>query len=237
MKSVFHTADGRGKADFGWLRANYSFSFANYYNPERMSFGVLRVLNDDHIDGGRGFKVHPHDNMEIVSIPLSGALEHEDDMGNKEVIKAGDIQVMSAGKGVYHSEKNYNSHDPVKLLQIWMMPNERDVTPRYDQISLDREKMSGKLQQILSPNPDDDGVWVHQNAWWSMGDLSADQSFQYKLHNSTINGVYAFLLSGELDLDVHTLTSRDAVGVWETDSINLTARQDSRILVMEVPML
>jgi redox-sensitive bicupin YhaK (pirin superfamily) len=167
--SVIHKADSRGKADHGWLLSQHTFSFANYHNPERMHFGVLRVLNDDRVEAGRGFGTHPHDNMEIISIPLEGDLEHKDSMGNTAIIKSGDIQVMSAGTGIMHSEFNKNSDQLVKFLQIWVYPNKRNVTPRYDQITLDKTKSQNKFQQILSPNADDEGIWIHQDAWFHMG--------------------------------------------------------------------
>ena len=171
MKTVLHKANTRGHADHGWLDTHHTFSFANYYNPQRMNFGVLRVLNDDVVSAGRGFGTHPHDNMEIISIPLEGDLEHKDSMGNVAVIKEGDVQVMSAGTGIFHSEYNKNKDKAVKFLQIWMFPNKRNVTPRYDQITLKEADNRNKLQQILSPSADDEGVWVHQNAWFHLGKL------------------------------------------------------------------
>ena len=165
MQSVLHKAKTRGHANHGWLDSHHSFSFANYYNPERMNFGVLRVLNDDIVAAGRGFGRHPHDNMEIISIPLEGDLEHKDSMGNTAVIKQGDVQAMSAGRGVYHSEFNKNQNKEVRFLQIWVFPNQRNVQPRYDQISVAKDKTKNKLYQILSPNSGDEGVWIHQNAF------------------------------------------------------------------------
>ena len=158
MQTVLHTSDSRGDANHGWLHSKHSFSFANYYNPEKIHFGVLRVLNDDFVAAGMGFGLHPHDNMEIISIPLEGDLEHQDSMGNNTVIKHGDMQVMSAGTGIKHSEYNKNKDKPVKFLQIWVIPNKKDVTPRYDQITLDPTDRINKLQQVLSPTPDDAGV-------------------------------------------------------------------------------
>ena len=173
MKTIFHPANTRGHANHGWLDAYHSFSFGHYYNPEKVNFGSLRVLNDDTVAGGMGFGTHPHDNMEIISIPLEGDLEHKDSMGNVAVIKSGDVQVMSAGTGIYHSEYNKNKDKQVKLLQIWVVPNQRGVVPRYDQISLDTSDRHNKLQQIVSPNADDAGVWIYQNAWFHLGTLEA----------------------------------------------------------------
>ena len=171
MKTVLHKADTRGHANHGWLDTHHSFSFANYHNPERMHFGVLRVLNDDRVAEGRGFGTHPHDNMEIISIPLEGDLEHKDSMGNVAVIKEGDVQVLSAGTGISHSEYNMNQDSEVKFLQIWVFPNKKQVEPRYDQISVRDIEKENQLYQILSPSMDDQGVWIHQNAWFSLGKL------------------------------------------------------------------
>ncbi|MFK7936728.1 MAG: pirin family protein, partial [Saprospiraceae bacterium] len=192
MKSVLHKANTRGHANHGWLNSHHSFSFANYRNPERMNFGVLRVLNDDVVAPGRGFGRHPHDNMEIISIPLSGNLEHKDSMGNVTTIKQGDVQVMSAGTGVYHSEYNQKKDEEVRFLQIWMFPNQRNVDPRYDQITLENNNLKNQLFQILSPSKDDDGVWVHQNSWWHMGQLEKGFCENYELRDQT-NGVYFFV--------------------------------------------
>jgi hypothetical protein len=235
MKTVIHRANTRGHANHGWLNSHHTFSFAGYYNPDRMNFGVLRVLNDDVVSEGRGFGTHPHDNMEIISIPLEGDLEHKDSMGNTTVIRQGDVQVMSAGTGIYHSEYNKNADQPVKFLQIWVFPNKKDVTPRYDQITLDPDKLHNQLSQVLSPNPEDDGVWVHQNAWFHMGTLEAGFETTYKLKD-TANGVYAFVIKGDVTLNGQALHQRDGMGVWETDELTLTADSDARALLMEVPM-
>ncbi|KGE89101.1 MAG: pirin family protein [Phaeodactylibacter xiamenensis] len=235
MKTVIHRANTRGHANHGWLDSHHTFSFAGYYNPDRMNFGVLRVLNDDVVSQGRGFGTHPHDNMEIISIPLEGDLEHKDSMGNTTVIRQGDVQVMSAGTGIYHSEYNKNADQPVKFLQIWVFPNKKDVTPRYDQITLDPHRLHNQLSQVLSPNPEDDGVWVHQNAWFHMGTLEAGFETTYKLKD-TANGVYAFVIKGDVTLNGQALHQRDGMGVWETDQLTLTADSDARVLLMEVPM-
>lgn len=235
MKTVLHKAGSRGHANHGWLNSHHSFSFANYYNPERMNFGVLRVLNDDTVAPGRGFGTHPHDNMEIISIPLEGDLEHKDSMGNVTVIKEGDVQVMSAGTGVTHSEYNKNGDREVKFLQIWVFPNKKNVTPRYDQITLDQSKLDNKLHQILSPNKDDDGVWTHQNAWFHMGNLGKGHQTEYKLKNQQ-NGVYAFVLAGDVRIEDQELGKRDGIGLWETSAISISANSDAKLLLMEVPM-
>lgn len=234
--SVIHRADSRGKADHGWLLSNHTFSFANYYNPERMHFGVLRVLNDDKVEGGRGFGTHPHDNMEIISIPLEGDLEHKDSMGNTAVIRSGDIQVMSAGTGIMHSEFNKNSDKLVKFLQIWIYPKKRNVTPRYDQITLDKTKGHNEFQQILSPNADDEGVWIHQDAWFHMGTFDQNKETLYQIRKKG-NGVYAFILKGSAEIGGETLEERDGFGVWDIQDINIKAlKEDTEILLMEVPM-
>ncbi len=235
--SVLHKADSRGVANHGWLNSHHTFSFANYHNPERMHFGVLRVLNDDIVDAGMGFGTHPHDNMEIISIPLEGDLEHKDSMGNVTVIKNGDIQVMSAGTGITHSEYNKNKDQKVKFLQIWLFPNKRNVAPRYDQITLNVSDRHNKLQQILSPNTDDDGVWINQDAWFSMGKLDKDFSLDYTLKNKT-NGVYAFVLKGDVTINDQALNERDGLGIWDIESLDIQANtQDAEILLMEVPMV
>lgn len=236
-KQVLHRAETRGFADHGWLKSHHTFSFAEYYDPERVHFGALRVLNDDTVEAGMGFKLHPHDNMEIISIPLEGDLEHKDSMGNVSVIRHGDVQVMSAGTGIYHSEFNRNRDELVKFLQIWVFPNKRNVTPRYDQITLNISDRHNKLQQILSPSPDDDGVWIHQDAWFSMGKFDKGVSLDYDLHKKD-NGVYFFVLKGDLKVDETTLNTRDGFGVWETEKIRIEALADeAEVLVMELPMI
>ncbi|MFZ4544102.1 MAG: pirin family protein [Saprospiraceae bacterium] len=234
--TVLHKADSRGHANHGWLDSHHTFSFANYYNPERMHFGVLRVLNDDRVDPGMGFGTHPHDNMEIISIPLEGDLEHRDSMGNVATIRHGDIQVMSAGTGIQHSEFNRNKDGLVKFLQIWVFPKKKGVTPRYDQITLNSKDRHNKLQQILSPNPNDEGVWIHQDAWFHMGKFDKDFAVDYNFKKSG-NGVYAFVLKGDFKINGQDLQQRDGMGIWDTDQINLIAKtKDAEILLMEVPM-
>lgn len=232
---ILHKANTRGNANHGWLQSYHTFSFANYFNPERINFGVLRVLNDDIIDPGMGFGMHPHENMEIISIPLEGDLEHKDSMGNTTVIKNGDVQVMSAGTGVQHSEYNKNNDKLVKLLQIWVFPNKRNVEPRYDQITLNTEDRHNKLQQILSPNADDAGVWIHQDAWFHMGTFDQGVSEEYPLKKDG-NGVYIFVLKGDVTVNGQQLNTRDGYGVWNTFKLNIEANSDAEFLLMEVPM-
>ncbi|MDX1912999.1 MAG: pirin family protein [Saprospiraceae bacterium] len=234
--TVLHKAATRGHANHGWLNSYHTFSFANYYNPERMHFGVLRVLNDDTVEGGKGFGTHPHDNMEIISIPLEGDLEHKDSMGNVAVIRNGDVQVMSAGTGIYHSEYNKNKDNKVKFLQIWVFPNKKNVTPRYDQITLNLADRKNKLQQILSPNPDDAGVWIHQDAWFHLADFDAGKTTTYKIKKAG-NGVYAFVLSGDLTINGQALNTRDGMGIWNTDQFTIKADSKAEFLLMEVPMI
>ncbi len=233
--SILHKAHTRGHANHGWLNSFHTFSFANYYNAERMHFGALRVLNDDTVDEGMGFGTHPHENMEIISIPLEGDLEHKDSMGNLSVIKHGEIQVLSAGTGIYHSEYNRNPDRKVKFLQIWVIPNKKNVNPRYDQITLNLEDRHNRLQQILSPSPEDEGVWIHQNAWFHIGKFDKGNSATYPMKDNG-NGVYAFVLSGSLTINNQSLEERDGFGIWNLAELSITADTDSEILLMEVPM-
>ncbi|MCG8838981.1 pirin family protein [Tenacibaculum dicentrarchi] len=235
MNTVIHKAETRGKANHGWLNSHHTFSFANYQNPERMNFGVLRVLNDDIVQAGMGFGTHPHDNMEIISIPLEGDLEHKDSMGNVAIIKKGDVQVMSAGTGLTHSEKNKNSDKEVKFLQIWVFPKEKNVTPRYDQISIKEIAKENEFYQVVSPNKEDQGVWLHQDAWFNLGNFTKGSSAEYKIKKEG-NGVYVFILDGEVEIDGENLSKRDGMGAWNTDSINVKATENARVLLMEVPM-
>jgi len=235
MKTILHKSESRGHANHGWLDTHHTFSFANYYNPERVHFGTLRVLNDDRIDGGQGFGTHPHDNMEIISIPISGDLEHKDSMGNHGVITTGEIQVMSAGTGIFHSEYNKNKDKEAQFLQIWVFPNKKNVTPRYDQISLSEVEKADELYQILSPNPNDQGVWIHQNAWFHLGDLSEGWEGEYELKDKS-NGVYFFVIEGDVTIAGQALNRRDGLGISETDSITIKTDSQTKLLVMEIPM-
>ncbi len=233
---ILHKADTRGDANHGWLRSRHTFSFADYYDPERIHFGALRVLNDDRVEAGMGFGTHPHDNMEIISIPLEGDLEHKDSMGNVAVIKHGDVQVMSAGTGITHSEYNKNKDRLVKFLQIWVFPNKRNVKPRYDQITLKSRDRHNTLQQILSPDPNDAGVWIHQNAWFHLGRFERGVATRYTIKKHG-NGVYAFVIAGDLTIDGNSLNERDGLGIWETEWISITADSEgAEVLLMEVPM-
>ncbi len=234
--TVLHKAETRGHANHGWLDSHHTFSFANYYNPERMHFGVLRVLNDDRVDAGMGFGTHPHDNMEIISIPLEGDLEHKDSMGNTSVIKHGDIQVLSAGTGITHSEYNRNKDRLTKFLQIWVFPNKKGVTPRYDQITLDLKDRHNKFQQILSPDKDDAGVWIHQDAWFHLGKFDKDFKTEYTIKRKG-NGAYIFVLKGDVTINDQALNERDGMGIWDTDKFTFTSNsKDAEVLLMDVPM-
>lgn len=233
--TVLHKSDTRGKADHGWLKARHSFSFASYHNPERVHFGVVRVLNDDIIAGGMGFGTHPHDNMEIITIPLAGDLAHKDSMGNSSVIKHGDVQVMSAGTGIQHSEFNPNKDKETKLFQIWLFPNKKNVTPRYQQISLDLADRHNKFQQILSPNPDDEGVWIHQDAWFQLGNFDKATKTTYNIKRKG-NGVYAMVVSGEATINGQPLAQRDALGIWDTETLDIQIDSKAELLLLDIPM-
>lgn len=233
---IIHKANTRGRADHGWLNSFHTFSFSSYHNAERMHFGALRVLNDDTVAPGMGFGTHPHNNMEIISIPLEGDLEHKDSMDNVAVIKNGDVQVMSAGTGISHSEYNKNSTKPVKFLQIWVFPDKKDVTPRYGQMTLNPDDRLNKLQQIISPNHNDEGLWIHQQAWFYLGKFTEQQKIQHQLHNNN-NGLYAFVLSGSLKLNNTQLDTRDGAGIWNTNTVEFEMNSDSEVLLMEVPMI
>ena len=235
MKKAFHAAETRGSANHGWLNANHSFSFANYHNPDRMNFGALRVLNDDIIAAGMGFGTHPHENMEIITIPLEGDLEHKDSMGNIGVINEGEIQVMSAGTGVHHSEYNKNADQAVKVLQLWVFPKKQNVTPRYDQMSVRDLKKPNDFYQVLSPNSEDAGMWVHQDTWFHLGEFDVEKSLDYTIKKPG-NGVYVFVIQGSFNVEGENLKKRDAIGIWDTETINFTAQSQSKVLLVEVPM-
>jgi quercetin 2,3-dioxygenase len=235
INSILHKAETRGDANHGWLHSRHTFSFADYYDPDRVHFGMLRVLNDDTVQAGMGFGTHPHDNMEIISIPLEGDLEHKDSMGNISVIKHGDVQVMSAGSGITHSEYNKNKDKPVKFLQIWVFPDRRNVEPRYDQITLNVSDRHNRFQQILSPHPEDEGVWIYQNAWFHLGNFDKGFSADYQIKEKG-NGVYVFILNGAVTINGQELKARDGFGIWDIDKLFVSADSDAEFLLMEVPM-
>lgn len=233
--SILHRANERGHANHGWLNAHHSFSFASYYDESKIHFGALRVLNDDEVAPGMGFGTHPHDNMEIITIPLYGDLQHRDSMGNVATINEGYIQVMSAGTGIQHSEYNPNKDKALKLLQIWIMPNERNVQPRYGEIQLPKIT-DNRWQQIVSPNTDDEGTWIHQNAWLHIGQFDAGQKTDYTI-KAKENGVYVFVIEGKVTLNGETLNQRDAMGLWNTEGFQMTIEDKSKVLLLDVPMI
>ncbi|HEY1113146.1 MAG TPA: pirin family protein [Chitinophagaceae bacterium] len=236
MNTTLHKSTTRGHANHGWLDSWHSFSFASYYDPGRMHFGALRVLNDDTVAPGRGFGMHPHDNMEIISLPLEGDLEHEDSLGNKQVIRQGDVQVMSAGTGVAHSEKNRNDNRPVRFLQIWLLPNKRDVAPRYDQKTFSDAEKHNTLLTVVSPMGEKKGVNIHQDAWFSMGKLDSGTVLTYDIRGEG-NGVYAFLIEGDVTINDVVMNRRDGLGIWDEKTLSITANSQSELLLMEVPMI
>ncbi len=236
MKTILHKADTRSHANHGWLDSYHTFSFAGYHDSTRIHFGALRVLNDDTVAGGMGFGTHPHENMEIISIPTFGDLEHHDDMGNKQVIRQGDVQVMSAGTGIQHGEKNKNRDKEVRFFQIWVFPNKKNVTPRYDQKSFSEEEKHNKLLTVVSPiGSTDGGVQIHQDAWFSLGKLDKDFKTIYNLKKKS-NGVYAFVIEGEVTINGEKLSRRDGLGISETEHLDIIADTDAELLLMEVPI-
>ena len=235
MQTFYHSADSRGAANHGWLKSRHTFSFANYHNPERMGFGALRVINDDFVIGGQGFGKHSHRDMEIVSIPLAGKLGHGDNLGNNGVIETGEIQVMSAGTGITHSEMNGSADEPMEFLQIWIIPNKLNVAPRYQQVRMDDIMQQNEFKQVLSPNADDAGVWIYQNAWFSMGNFDKGVTQTYQLKDAN-NGVYIFVISGKVVISDSTLDTRDGLAIWDTSNFTVDVEQDARVLVMEVPI-
>jgi redox-sensitive bicupin YhaK (pirin superfamily) len=233
MNTILHTADSRGHANHGWLDAHHTFSFAGYYDPRRVHFGALRVLNDDRVAPGMGFGMHPHDNMEIITIALEGSLKHKDNMGSEGVIRPGDVQVMSAGTGVEHSEFNPSDKEMVNLLQIWVFPNQRQVKPRYDQKHFDG--VSNGLELVVAPDESEGALWIHQDAWFSLGQLDKGKSLTYTERKKG-NGSYIFVISGALTVDGQKVGNRDGLGLTDFDSVNITADADARFLIMDVPM-
>ena len=237
MEKILHPAVTRGSADYGWLRANYSFSFSNYFNPNRLQFGRLRVLNDDVIAPAMGFGTHPHQNMEIITIPQKGAVKHKDSMGNEGVVTTGDIQVMSAGSGVEHSERNASTTEELKLFQIWLLPDTQNVTPRYDQKEIAPMLRANALTTVIKPKSEanDDELWIHQNAYFNIGDFDRDTTTTYALQQPS-NGMYLMVIHGSVIVDNETLSDRDAIGIWNTPEVSLSVTSGSRVLLIEVPM-
>lgn len=230
-----YPADNRGFADHGWLKARHSFSFGGWYDPEKIHFGLLRVLNDDIVAPGMGFPTHPHDNMEIITIPLKGSVYHEDNMGNSGEIKAGEVQVMSAGSGVMHSEYNKNEDEELNLFQIWIFPNKRNVEPRYDQKKIQDDALKNDWVQIVSPNSEDMGVWIHQNAWILKGNISKGHNLSYVNQNEG-NGSYLMVIEGLIKIENQELGRRDAIGIPTTKELQITALEESKVLLLDVPM-
>lgn len=234
MKLILHSADRRGHVSFGWLDSHHSFSFGNYYDPEKTHFGMLRVLNDDVIAGGSGFGTHPHDNMEIISIPLNGAIEHKDSTGTQSVIYENDVQIMSAGTGIKHSEKNHYKDKETSFLQIWIIPKEKNIKPGYDQKTFNPDDRINKLQTVVAPD-DEKAVPINQDAWFSLGNFESGFSASYSLKKPG-NGVYAFVIDGNVTINDQSLFKRDAIGIWDVDKLNVTAVTNAQILLIEVPM-
>lgn len=236
MKTTLHKADTRGHANHGWLDSHHTFSFAGYHDPARVNFGALRVLNDDNVKGGMGFGQHPHDNMEIISIPLKGSLEHGDNTGGHGIIKSGEVQIMSAGSGIAHSEKNASKTEAVNFLQIWVFPKEKNITPRYDQKEFKQSERINKLQTVVSPEKENgSSLWINQDAWFHLGSLKKGFTTDYPLKKNG-NGVYAFIIEGEVTINGQKLNKRDGLGVWETDKISISADTETEVLLLEVPM-
>ena len=235
MKTIFHPAGERGFASRGWLKSYHSFSFSQFYDENKMNFGLLRVLNDDFVEQGMGFGAHGHDNMEIVSIPLSGALKHNDSTGREKVINQGDVQIMSAGSGIQHSEINNSKTEPVKFLQIWIMPKEKDIEPRYEQKTFLEEDKHNKFLTVVSPEKGGANIWINQDAYFSMANLDANTNLEYQLINKN-HGIYVFVLEGEIELADHNLKERDALGIYEVEKVNILAKAETKLLVIEIPM-
>ncbi len=235
MKKVLHRASERGFANHGWLKSYHSFSFSSYYNPNKMNFGLLRVLNDDVVAGGKGFGTHSHQDMEIVSIPLYGALAHKDSTGRSEVIRSGEVQIMSAGRGIAHSEFNHSQTDDVNFLQIWVYPKEQGIEPRYEQKVFPEADRKNRFQTVVSPDRASGGIWINQDAYFSLGDFDADKAITYTL-NSLSHGVYFFVIEGAAEIGGETLQTRDALGIWDSDAVNVKFLQPTKLLAIEVPM-
>ena len=235
MKTIFHPASERGHADHGWLNARHSFSFASYHEPTKTHFGLLRVLNDDIVAPGMGFGMHPHDNMEIVTIPLKGTLEHRDSMGNIGVIKPNEIQSMSAGSGLMHSEYNHSKTEEINLLQLWVFPKEKDIAPRYEQKVFTAEDKNGKFKTIVSPKRSEETMWINQDAYFSIGKFKEAGKQEYNIKHKG-NGAYIFIIEGEVEINGNKMSKRDAIGIWDIDKFAVDVLSDAEILVVEVPM-
>jgi redox-sensitive bicupin YhaK (pirin superfamily) len=235
MNKIIHRSKERGHMDHGWLKTWHSFSFASYFDKDKLNFGLLRVLNDDIVEAGEGFGSHPHDNMEIVTIPLEGELEHKDSTGHVEVIKPNDVQIMSAGSGLYHSEYNHSDKNLVNLLQIWVFPKERNIKPRYDQMTLDPRDRKNKIHTFVSPVKGKEKLWINQDAYFSQCELEKSKKITYKIQKEG-NGVYIFLINGQIKIEDEILSKRDAIGIWDTSDIEITAEEESRILFVDIPM-
>lgn len=242
MKTIVHRSNTRGHADHGWLDTHHTFSFANYHNPERVHFGALRVLNDDIVAPAMGFGAHPHDNMEIISIPLQGDLEHKDSEGNGSIIRKNDVQIMSAGTGIFHSERNPSTSQKVNFLQIWIFPKHKDIAPRYGQRTFLPEDRINKLQLVVTPDDKNadvqeaqDALTINQDAWMYLGSLESGKQLQYKLHDQK-SGVYAFVIAGKINLAGETLLSRDGIGISDASELQIEATENAELLLMEVPL-
>lgn len=235
MNTVLHKANTRGHASHGWLDSHHTFSFSGYHDPERVHFGLLRVLNDDLVKGGMGFGQHPHDNMEIISIPLRGALEHRDNTGGHGIIQSGEVQIMSAGSGIAHSEKNASPTEEVNFLQIWVFPKERNIQPRYDQKVFASGDRVNKFQVVVSPEMGHNSLWINQDAWFILCNLKKGFATEYSLKDNS-NGVYAFIIEGDVIINDQGLNKRDGLGVWNTDKLSIVANTDAEVLLIEVPM-
>ncbi|HMU08598.1 MAG TPA: pirin family protein [Ferruginibacter sp.] len=235
MKTTVYKATDRGSADYGWLKPNYYFSFAQYHDPSKVHFGLLRVLNDDFVDGGGGFPTHPHDNMEIVTIPFTGALQHKDSTGGNGVIKAGDIQIMSAGSGVRHSEFNASATEPVTLFQVWVFPKVRNIKPRYDQRTFDISDRANKWQVVVSPQEADNALWINQDARFSLTNLDAGKEISYSTAFKG-NGVFLVTINGSVEVNGEVLNKRDAIGISEADEFSIKATANAELLAIEIPM-
>lgn len=235
MQTILYKANERGSADYGWLKPNYYFSFGQFHDPAKIHFGLLRVVNDDFIAGGGEFPTHPHDNMEIVTIPLTGALQHKDSTGGNGIIKAGDVQIMSAGTGVQHSEANASAHEPVSLFQIWVFPKEKNIAPRYAQRTFNISERQDRWQVVVSPIDTDDALWINQDARFALTNLNASASLPYHTAFKG-NGVFLIVLNGKAKINNTLLEKRDALGISETDTFTIEAVENTELLAIEVPM-